>query len=1115
MLRTCIENPVKVTMFFAGLVLLGWLSYRRLPLNLFPDVRTPRITVVVTTDGLPPQQAERLLTMDIERQMASIKGIASVTSYSRDRNIVLHVDFHWGQDMEFAYLDVKKNISQFETNEHVEQIDVYRFDPNAAPLLTLAFVPPAGGRIERVALTSFVENSLKPRLETIEGVAYVKTAGDREEEVFVEVNEELMSQYQLTSAQILQAIEQSNLATPAGVVVENNREMLLKFINRLSGLDEIGQVIVKTVNDYPVRLIDIARLSTRPVRDEVLVRQDLAESIALRIYREPEANAVLTARRVREAVDELNRRGGYGLKIATDLSRDIESAIAEVVDTALVGMGLAMLVLLVFLRNLRATLAVGFAIPLSILGTFSLMYFQHLSLNIMTLGGLALGAGMLVDNGIVVIENVFRHRQAGAEAKTAALEGTREVAMAITASTLTTIVVFVPLVYVHGIAGLLFKDQALTVVYSLLVSLLVALGLLPMLAARLGRQQPRPPGRLDRVYGGFLAGSLRWRWLLLLAFASGLYWTWLAGRTIPREFFPKAVVGRFSAAITLPPGSTLEQTAADVARLERALEAFRYRDPRLAPLLRAWERYERDGLAGPLIAAADSWHEQVAPPPDLPAELRAQLAADQPPTIDVFLAHRDWLDEQIILRSVTTIIGSDPTGVEAAREKILGPHTATIDVTMNPGVLRELAAEDLIERLRAEAALHPEMEISFEAKSEFLQELLGRERGDIVLEVHADRLEHLMTSAERVAQALRTIPGLVNVRTNLTLGEEEFVLTPDRDALLRDGFTVEGLATQIQAYLQGNQSERLRFDEGDMIVTVSPGRAEEAGLRGLLDLPILPGDGQAGSLGGANAGERQKLRNLVSVGTTRSLRELMRVNQEKTLLVMADREGVRYQDAIAAIGQALAAVPWPLGATWNLSGEEVQRRESFDRLFFALMIAIVLVYMVIAAILESIIHPLTIMLSVPFALAGVVAAFILTGVSLNLMGYIGIVMLVGIVVNNAIVLLDRVNQLRMEGATARQALIDAGRQRLRPILMTSLTTILALVPLALGYGEGAELRRPMAIAVIGGLGASTLLTLWLMPGIYLCVEDIRSVFRRGRGLFARRAVEPEPEARGS
>ena len=1117
--RTFVQNPVKVSMLFLALVLLGVLSFRKLPLNLFPDIQTHRITIVLTTEGLTPEETERNLTPDIERQMASIKGVSDVTSYSREGSIVFHVDFHWDQDMEFAYLDVKKNAGTIETMEHVKKVEVYRFDPNAAPLMTLAFTPqkktgpessgekdaPGNTGVDRISLSSLVENTLKPRMETIKGVAYVRSNGLQFQEVVLLVNEDIMTQYDLTAEKVMAALKNYNISATGGYIIEGNEKMVLKFVSRFRSVEDIKQCVVTMVGGNPIHLADVGELRIEETKDEILVRQDGAVTISLDVFREPDANAVQTARLVRQAVQELNRRGGFGLKIAVDRSVEVEDAISELVNTAIVGMFLAILILWVFLRNTAATLVTSLSIPVSILATFSVMYFQSLSLNIMTLGGLALGAGMLVDNSIVVIENIFRHRKEGKSPNDAACIGTREVALAITAATLTTIVVFVPLVYVQGIAGILFKDQALTVVYSLLVSLLVALVLVPMLAARIAPARAADTGPMTRGYGRFLEFSLRSRWFLFFLFLIIMGATWWKAGDIPTRFFPESVGGRLSLLLEMPLGTPLERTEAIAARVEAPLLQLRYRDETLAPLLQAYESWEISNDTKEFLVSAMEGYEELEKKrpehPVLPRIKKILFPVKWQKNMKGFVEHEKAekdrkkaektlskiLEPYIIVKSVTTTAGMESGSISAAGERIYGPHTARMEVVINPKLLREVAAEDIINLLRSRAGEIPDLKASFESRNEYLQQLLGRERGDVAVEVHAEDLSDLRASTLSAAQALEGMPGLVNVRNNLVLGEESYFLEPDRDAMLRGQYNVEDLRKQIQAYLQGDRSDQVKLDQGEMGIVVKSPRAEREGLDGLLNLTIL-----------SASGSQEKLQNLVRLRRERSVREIMRVNQEKTLLVMADLEGIRYQDAVEQIRKRLDGLPWLSGAYWNQSGEEVKRRESFDKLLFALIIALVLVYMVIAAILESIIHPLTIMISVPMAMAGVVAGFVFTGISMNIMGYIGIVALAGIVVNNAIVLFDRINQIRQEGKEASSvfdAVVLAGQQRLRPILMTSLTTILALIPLAMGIGSGAELRRPLAVAVMGGLTSSTLLTLWIMPALYLCVEDVLGFFR--------------------
>lgn len=1113
--RRFIDHPVKVCMLFAALVLIGLLSYRKLAVNLFPEVRTPRITLMVHTVGMAPEETVRRLTRDFERQIASIKGVSDITTYSRESAIVIYVDFHWGTEMDLAYLDVKKNVGALETGEYVEQIDVYRFDPNAAPLMTLAFVPldysdAESDMINRTSVTALVENILKPRLETVKGVAFVKASGTQEAEVSILVNEDVMAQYGLSPQSVMNAITERDTSAVGGTVIEGGEEMVLKFVSRFSDVEGIRRCVLKVVDDFPVRLEDIGRVEVTPAEEEMIVRQDGLRTVSLDVYTEPDANAIHTARRVRDLVNNWNQRGDLGLKISVDRSREVEAAVNEVMETALIGALLAMLVLWLFLRNIPATIVAASAIPISVIATFSLMYFQGLSLNIMTLGGLALGAGMLVDNAIVVMENIFRRKELGDAPAEAAATGTKEVAMAITAATLTTLVVFVPLIFVQGISGVLFKDQALTVVYSLAVSLLVALILIPMLAARLKSKKLAKRSRVKSFYGGFLRISLKARWLLFVIFIGLILLTVWMVKMIPMRFFPETVGGRITMSLEMPPGTPLEKTSQAARQLEKPLRDLRWRDPNLAPLLLSYQSWQISGNLEEFLPAVSEFitnFEKKSPSHPLAAKMKILLSEPfEETTLQEFLREprfakkrRKWeqnisktLNPYIIVESVTVTVGTESGGVRTAGDRIYGPHTARLEIALNPDILKEADARDMITLLRSKAEAIPDLEYSFESRHEFLQNLLGKEQGDLAIEVHAEDRYELIYFSEMAREALAGLPGFQNVRTNLKMGEEAYVLEPDSDALLRGGFKTTDISEQVKSYLEGEKSGKIKLTGGEMKVVVRNQRAREEGLKGLLNVPIV-----------SQQGRSEPLRNLVTVTSERDLSEIMRTDQERTILVMSDLDVVRYDEAVMNAEKALDGLPWKgSDASWNISGEEIKRRQSFQQLMFALALAVILVYMVIASILESLVHPFTIMLSVPLAFAGTAAIFLLSGISLNIMGLIGVVMLTGIVVNDAIILLDRINQVRNSGEaeTILDAVVTATRQRLRPIVMTSMTTILALVPLALGFGNGAELRRPMALAVIGGLFSSTLLTLWILPGLYLCVEDVMGVVRKVFGM---------------
>ncbi|HPB32063.1 MAG TPA: efflux RND transporter permease subunit, partial [Candidatus Sumerlaeota bacterium] len=816
--------------------------------------------------------------------------------------------------------------------------------------------------LDLVRLTTLVENSLKPRFEMLKGVAWVELRGAVLREVNVGVREEVMTRHMITPDKIIEEIRRNNISAEGGVVIESGQRMVLKFHSRFRDVADISRCIIAMEGNHPVYLEDLGEISVIETKPSEYVFQDGVMTVSMDIFREPDSNAILTAREVRRQVAALNSRGDFGIKIAQDRSRDVEVAIGEVIKNAALGMILAMLILWIFVRNIPATIITSLAIPVSIIATFCLMDLQNLSLNLMTLGGLALSAGMLVDNGIVVMENIFRHRSDGMSPPDASVRGVSEVAMAITAATLTTIVVFVPLVYVHGVAGILFRDQALTVVYSLLISLLVALVLLPMMAARIAPARRFASGRSSRTYESFLRGSLKVRWLLVVLFLILIFMTVKYGRRIPVRFFPESVGGRLSVLLEMPSGTSLERMADTAGRIQQPVLDIRRRDPRLASLLDSWHILKMSGDADRF---AESCHDHMnllqSIRPDSPLiPLMQQLVLNTGDEKDrekrqkkILKEMEPLLSRESVILSITTLVGEASGGVQSAGDRIFGTHTARMDVFINPEVMREFTAQDLMKIIRLRAEAVPELKCTFESRDEFLQQILGRDRGDLAVEIHAEDLPDLHKSAALAADAFSRLPGFVNIRTNMVLGEEACIIVPDQDLMLRGSFNTEEITGQIQAYLKGERSEKIKLSQGEMDLVIRNPRTEKEGLDGLFNLEIV-----------SSAGRKEKLSNLVAWRFERTVSEIMRIGQERTVLVMADLQGVRYQDAVFSATSALNSLEWRgARSTWNMSGEEVRRRESFDNLFFALIIATILVYMVIASILESIIHPFTIMLS--------------------------------------------------------------------------------------------------------------------------------------------------------
>lgn len=1049
-----VKAPVKITMIFFAVILLGWISLDRLPTNLFPDIRAPKVTITVRTAGMSPQEVERRICEVIERSLYSIRGVVSVETLARADSAVVITNFTWETDLDFAFLEVKKAASDLQRArpEDIESINVLRYDPNALPILTVALVAEEGTDLESLYRTA--DQTLRPRFERLEGVANIVLSGGMEREILVLFNETVLLNYEIDVQTVVNALRADNADATGGWVEEGSRRYLLKTVGEYNSIDEVARVVVTRRGERSVLLADVAAIEFAPKEARSGVYWNGRPAVGIAFYREAEGNTVAVAERVREELEasEAVLPAGWKLHVANDQSLFISAAIREVRNNALIGGLLAIFVLLLFLRDFRTTMIVAIAIPVSIIATFNLMYFQGLSLNLMSLGGLALGCGMLVDNAIVVLENIFRVRQDGKPAKEAAIVGTREVAGALVASTLTTVAVFLPIIYVQGIAGLFFKEQALTVTYSLLASLFVALLLIPMLSAYFLSTPPRraAPARTLQVptgvYPWLLRRALRFRWVVLLLAAGALYGTWMVVREVPREFLPPTEDRQVSLRLVMPNGTPIEAT-------DRVAETIRAQIDRYGPAI----------------------------------------------------------------EHVFTRIGEPEGVVNANTEDPDGPNTADFMITLKAhdapttemiaAGLGRFGSSDLV------AGLKPVLDRIDGAKAEFrtgqgsLADLLGTAGAPLVIEFGGPELEILTALAMEAERRLSQVPGLVNVRTNLLEGAPELLVRLDKTQLARHGLDVNSVASTLRRRIEGERATEIRQEAG------------EIDIRARMDYTSETIDTVRNITFRAPTGALVRLESLAEFEVVRGPREIARRRQERVARVFADLDAeVRLSQGIAVAREALETLNIPPRYSIAYTGEEEQRSAAFGDLAFALILSIALVYMVMASIFESFLQPFLIMFTIPLAGVGVVGGLVLTGQTLNVMSIIGIVMLGGIVVNNAIVLLDCVNQVRSDAREAPEAalsdedtLVIGCARRFRPVLMTTATTLLGLLPMALGLGEGAQLRQAMAITVLGGLTSSTILTLLVIP----CSQRILDGFVLLTGRVASKAVrsaESEPRA---
>ena len=814
---------------------------------------------------------------------------------------------------------------------------------------------------------------------------------------------------------------------PGGSITEMGLRYLIKGISVFESIEDIENIVLtwrdpqqeeglamaetpSSEDRVPVYLKDVATVDFRNKDPRSVVNYNGRRCLGLSIYKEMKFNTVQASNALHEMVGTLRKAlPGYELVIIQDQGAYITGAINEVKQTALIGIFLAILILYVFLRRLGTTAIVSIAIPISVVSTFNLMYFNGLTLNIMTLGGLALGAGMLVDNAIVVLENIIRNIESGMTLREASITGTAQVSGAITASTITTIVVFLPIVYLHGASGELFKDQAWTVAFSLISSLVVAVLVIPMLCNKFLKANPRPNENKSirfKWYGNLLRSALGHRWLVIGAAAVLVAVSIFLLPVVGSEFIPRSGMNEFSIRLSLPEGTELERTRGTVRGVENI--------------------------------------------------------------IDQFLGNN--------VKTVFSTIGP-VTGMSGGSESIFqDENTASIKIILNEE--NDLDYETIIAGLGREIASLPDIESEFIQDQTALLATLGTDSAPVVIEIEGDEIDILESLTGSVKERLLQIDDLYNIETSMEKGRPEVEVVVDRLRAGMNNIGVTSVSSQLDGLLSGKDAGYWDHGGEKKDITI---RTPEIGLSELASIAL---DNGAGKI---------RLSEIADIKFGYAPKEINRRNQARTGIVTAhQRKGRPFNHLIKEIRSSIAGIDLPSDYKIDITGEEEKRESEFSDLKFALILSIVLVYMVMAAQFESLVHPFSILLTIPLAGVGAVLIFFFLGKTFNIMAYIGMIMLVGIAVNDSIILVDAINRLRREGVAGREAIIEAGKRRIRPIVMTSATTILALLPMTIGFGEGAALRSPMALAVIGGLITSTILTLIVIPCVYSVLDRVRS-----------------------
>jgi hydrophobic/amphiphilic exporter-1 (mainly G- bacteria), HAE1 family len=1039
--RFAIQRPVMMAMISSIIILIGGISLSRLPVDLLPDISQPTVNVRVNYTGVGPLEMEELVVRPLEQQLSAVQGLDQMNSSASEGNANIQMNFTWGTDLSEAMNDIRTRIDRVRGRlpEDADPPVVQKFDSNAAPIMGIA-LESTDGALDRVQLRELAENILSPRLERVQGVAAVTVNGGLRRQIHVDLSREKITALDLSVDRVVNVLKNENQNIPIGEVYQGDRALLLRSQGQYQNLEQIASTVVLTKNGVPIYLRDIAdvRDSTEDIRS--VLRINGRPGVRLSVTKQSGTNTVQIAQGVRAEMERINREvPGVKLSMLDDSAKFIERSISAVQEHVMLGSVLVVLIIFLFLRNFRSTLIVCTSIPISVVGTFALLYFGGLTLNTMTFGGLALGVGMIVDAAIVVLENSFRHMEHyGKDRMQASIDGSEEVWSAILASILTHIAVFVPLLFLEGVSSIMFRQLSVVVVFSLLMSLFVAVTLVPVLCSRLLVLPPPPEKRsaiggklygfserflngMDEGYTKLLHLALSHRPIVVGLAAVSVVVAVVVGRTLPTELATQADEGQVSVSVELAQGTRIEVTDPVLQRVEAAINQF---VPELTDVI------TNAGGGGGFG------------PPGGGNVNRGQL--------------------QILLKPKDERTRSSDQIAQDLRRQLSGI----------PGVI-----------VRANAS---------GGNNQLNRFLSGGNNGGgrLSLEIRGDNLDDARKVAQAAKDLLDTVPNVADARLGRDDGRPELAVEVDRAKAALLGLSSATVANTMRTNVAGTQAALFRQGGQEYPIVVRLKEDQRQAVSDVQDVLVSTPQGTV-----------VQAKNLMKVADSVGPSQIQRKNQQRIAYVSADPEA-NLSEAVDAVNARLPQLFGLLPKDFSIGfGAEVeQQAKAFDQLRTVLLLALVLVYAVMASQYESLKDPFIIMFSVPTAAIGVVMALKLTSTSFNMQAYIGIIMLAGIVVSNGILLVDYTNVLRRrDGMPLRQAVETAGRTRLRPILMTSIATGLGLVPMSLGIGEGSELQVPLARVVIGGLTTSLLITLVLVPTVYTLFEEgIPNPFRRSK-----------------
>jgi HAE1 family hydrophobic/amphiphilic exporter-1 len=1012
---TSIRRPVATTMVFLIIITLGTLSFRFLPVDLLPAIEMPELSVQVSYPNVGPEEIELLITEPLENALSIVPDVERMTSFSREGSASVSLRFAQGVDIDLISNDVREALDRVRRSlpDEADAPRINRFNPDDQPIVVIG----AQSTLDMMELTRILERDLARRFEQIPGVGAIDIWGGINREIRVEVSRDRLLASGLTMNDISSAISRENSTLPGGNVQRGLSDLYVRSRGEYDNVQEVRDTVIRNVNGVPIRVGDLAEVSLDRRDIGRFVEINETPMLRLGIRKQSGANTVEVAREIRAEAERISReRPDINMIVIQDQSQFIQQSIDSVRNSALWGGMLTVIVLLAFFRNGSITLVISVAIPIAIISTFGLLYFGGLTLNQMSFGGLALGVGMIVDNAIVVIENIVRLRKGGASKMHAAAEGTRQVTGAVIASTLTTLVIFLPVLFMQTTTGAMYQELALVVAFSLICSLFVAITLVPMLASRFltvvpdGERAGAVPGNervleaMENRYGGILVWALQHRMVVVLS---------------------------------------------TIALLGAALFGTRYLSYELSPQ-----------------AQADS--------------IRIRMSMDQGTNIAILHSYLMEMD------TVVQAILPPQDVLHYLRDVSNG--SAEIEIQLVPQGERSMNADALADFLRARVQQAiPGMRVQVRAQSGmgFMSRMMGSSGGDdaVQIELRGYDLDQAVEVAQAVQQRVELIPGIADVNLSRLEGRPEQNIRFDRERMASLGISVADVSRAVQASIGGSRAGVFR-DRGEEIDIVVRLRQEDRlNVQDIDNISIRASNGQV-----------VPLSSLVTSSYDRGPTDIRRIDGQRVTFINANlQSGEALGDAVDRIRADLAQMPLPDGFSLVYGGQYEEQQRAQRDFVMAIVMALVLIYMVMAAQFERYLDPLIVMLSVPLAIVGVVPMLLATGTTLNMQSFMGLIMLIGIVVNNAILLVDYINMMRRdEGMDLVPAVIKAGKLRMRPILMTTLTTVLGLMPLALGIGVGAEMQASLGRVVIGGLLASTLITLVLIPVVYVAAYTLRS-----------------------